>query len=297
MDTVSYLRPHLLAFAMDFVRLCLWLLILMIVFVPLERLCGLHPQKVFRKAFLTDVAYCFLSGLLPKLLLVPPMAIVAWMVHSVLPAGLHSAVAALPLWIRFPAAMIVGEIGFYWGHRWTHEIPFLWRFHAIHHSAEEMDWLVNSRAHPVDMVFTRLCGLIPIYVLGLAQPAARTVDLVSLLVIFTGTLWGFFIHANLKWRFGPLGWLVATPAFHHWHHTYEEPRNKNYAPMLPWIDVIFRTHYMPRAEWPSKYGIDAAIPSALVAQVLAPLMPPFRQSNHPPSSGAIADSHADLIVG
>jgi sterol desaturase/sphingolipid hydroxylase (fatty acid hydroxylase superfamily) len=297
MDTVSHLRPHLSAFAMDFVRLCLWLLILMIVFVPLERLCALHPQKVFRKAFLTDLAYCFLSGLLPKLLLVPPMAIVAWVVHSVLPAGLHSGVAALPLWIRFAAAMIVGEIGFYWGHRWTHEIPFLWRFHAIHHSAEEMDWLVNSRAHPVDMVFTRLCGLIPIYVLGLAQPAAKTVDFVSVLVILTGTLWGFFIHANLRWRFGPLGWLVATPAFHHWHHTYEEPRNKNYAPMLPWIDVIFRTHYMPRTEWPSKYGIDAAIPSALVAQVLAPLMPPPRRSDHPPSSGALADSHADLIVG
>ena len=51
MDTVSHLRPHLLAFAMDFVRLCLWLLILMIVFVPLERLFALHPRKVFRKAW------------------------------------------------------------------------------------------------------------------------------------------------------------------------------------------------------------------------------------------------------
>jgi sterol desaturase/sphingolipid hydroxylase (fatty acid hydroxylase superfamily) len=297
MDIVSHLRPHLLAFALDFIRLCTWLLILMIVFVPLERLCAVRPQKVFRKAFLTDVAYCFLSGILPKLLLVPPMAIVAWVVHFLVPAGLHSQVAALPLWIRFPAAMIAGEIGFYWGHRWTHEIPFLWRFHAIHHSAEEMDWLVNSRAHPVDMVFTRLCGLIPIYVLGLAQPAAKTVDFVSVLVILTGTLWGFFIHANLKWRFGPLGWLVATPAFHHWHHTYEEPRDKNYAPMLPWIDVIFGTYYMPRTEWPSKYGIDAAIPSALVAQVLAPLMPPLRRGDNPPSAGTLADSHVDLIAG
>jgi sterol desaturase/sphingolipid hydroxylase (fatty acid hydroxylase superfamily) len=290
MDIVSRLQPHLSAFARDLLRLCMWLLILMIVFVPLERLCALHPQKVFRKAFLTDVAYCFLSGLLPKLLLVAPMAIVAWVVHSLVPGELHSRVAALPFWIRFPAAMMVGEIGFYWGHRWTHEIPFLWRFHAIHHSAEEMDWLVNSRAHPMDMVFTRLCGLIPLYVLGLAQPAAKTVDLVSLLVVFTGTLWGFFIHANLKWRFGPLGWLVATPAFHHWHHTYEEPRNKNYAPMLPWIDVMFGTYYMPRTEWPSRYGIDSPVPSALVAQVLEPLMPPFRRSDHLPSSGALADS-------
>ena len=289
MDIVSHFEHRLLALGVDFVRLCLWLLILTMIFVPLERLCALHPQKVFRRAFLTDVAYCFLSGLLPKLLLIPPMAVVAWAAHFLVPAELLSRVGALPLWIRFPAAMIVGEIGFYWGHRWTHEIPFLWRFHAIHHSAEEMDWLVNSRAHPLDMVFTRLCGLIPIYVLGLAQPAVKTVDFVSVLVLFTGAFWGFFIHANLKWRFGPLGWLVATPAFHHWHHTYEEPRNKNYAPMLPWIDAIFGTCYMPRGEWPSKYGIDAAVPSALVAQVIEPLMPPFHGSEPAPPSGALAD--------
>jgi len=292
MDILSHLQPPLLAFAIDFLRLCLWLLVLMIVFVPLEKHSALHPQKLFRKAFLTDVAYCFLSGLLPKLLLVPPLAIVAWVVHSLLPGGFHSQVAALPLWIRFPAAMIVGEIGFYWGHRWSHEIPFLWRFHAIHHSAEEMDWLVNTRAHPVDLVFTRLCGLIPIYVLGLSQPTARSVDLVSVLVILTGTFWGFFIHANLKWRFGPLAWLVATPSFHHWHHTYEEPRNKNYAPILPWIDAIFGTYHMPRTEWPSKYGIDAALPGAMVAQVLEPMMPPYSRTYRPSASATLADSPA-----
>lgn len=52
-------------------------------------------------------------------------------------------------------AIVVGEVGAYWGHRWSHEIPWLWRFHAIHHSAEEMDWLVNTRAHPLDMFFGR----------------------------------------------------------------------------------------------------------------------------------------------
>jgi len=67
----------------------------------------------------------------------------------------------------------VNDFGAYWGHRASHHIPFLWRFHAIHHSAEHMDWLVNTRAHPVDMVFTRLSGLVPVYRAG---PGARPRD-------------------------------------------------------------------------------------------------------------------------
>src|SRR5260370_3322989 len=96
MATVGHREPRLLACAVDFVRLCMWLLILMIVFVPLERLCALHPQKVFRKAFLTDVAYCFLSGLLPKLLLVPSMAVAPGGGRLFVSPELHLPGAAFP---------------------------------------------------------------------------------------------------------------------------------------------------------------------------------------------------------
>jgi sterol desaturase/sphingolipid hydroxylase (fatty acid hydroxylase superfamily) len=136
-----------------------------------------------------------------------------------------------------------------------------------------MDWLVNTHAHPLDMVFTRLCGFIPMYALGLAQPRPHSLDPVSLAVILLGTLWGFFIHANLNWRFGPLEWFVSTPAFHHWHHTYEEPINKNYSSMLPWIDRLFGTCHMPKAQWPARYGIESPVATAWAAQLLDPLLP------------------------
>jgi sterol desaturase/sphingolipid hydroxylase (fatty acid hydroxylase superfamily) len=97
------------------------------------------------------------------------------------------------------------EFGYYWGHRWTHEIPFLWRFHSVHHSPIEVDWLVNSHARPLDIVFSRLCMLVPMYALELAQPlTGQHLDVVPLLVMLIGTAWGFFIHSNLRWRFG--GW-------------------------------------------------------------------------------------------
>src|SRR5580700_8255299 len=173
---------------------------------------------------------------------------------------------------RRDAFVASSEIGGYWGHRWSHEIPFLWRFHAIHHSAEEIDWLVTVKAHPVDMFFTRLCATVPLYVLGLAQPLGNRIDIVPILVTFATTFWAYFIHANVSWRFGWLEWLISTPAFHHWHHTNDGPEviNKNYSAMLPLVDKCFGTFYLPPA-WPAKYGSDTPIAPDLPGQLLDPI--------------------------
>ncbi len=269
---MELLQHHLLPVARDVFRVGVWLFLLMAVFVPLERLFSVHPQKIFRRSFPTDLGYYFLNSLLPNALLIVPTAFLAWGVHSVVPLGVHSLIAGMPLWMRLAAALAVGEFGFYWGHRWAHEIPLLWRFHAIHHSAEEIDWLVNSRAHPFDIVFVRLCGFVPMYALGLAQPMrGQKLDTVPLLIMLLGTMWGFFVHANLRWRFGWLALLVSTPAFHHWHHTNDEHVNKNYASMLPFMDKLFGTWYLPKKQWPLQYGIDAPLAPGLAAQLLQPL--------------------------
>ena len=258
------------AFLVEMLRLCVWLSLLAVIFLPLERRFALHPQKILRRAIGVDLCYYFLSSLLPGLLLAVPLSLVAWSVHRLVPHALHAAVAAWPFWLRAATALLVGEIGFYWGHRWSHEIPLLWRFHCIHHGAEHMDFMVHTRAHPVDMVFTRLVGLVPLYVLGLANPVGVSGSLVPLLITLVATIWGFFIHANLRWRLGPLEWLVATPAFHHWHHTLNGPIDRNYASMLPWLDRVFGTHHLPRDRWPTTYGIEAEMPALLRQQLVRP---------------------------
>ena len=254
-------------------RLSVWLTILVVIFVPLERLFAAHEQKIWRAGIVTDLAYYFLNSLLPAVLLAAPMSLVAWGVHGLMPASFLAVAGSMPLWARALAGLVAGEVGYYWGHRWSHEIPWLWRFHSIHHAAEEVDFLVNTRAHPVDMIFGRFCSLVPIYVLGLSGPIGPGGSTVAIVVSLVGTLWGFFIHANIRWRFGPLEWLVSTPAFHHWHHTKTGPLNRNYASTLPWLDWIFGTHHLPRNQWPEAYGIRTKLPTTLTEQLTYPWAP------------------------
>jgi sterol desaturase/sphingolipid hydroxylase (fatty acid hydroxylase superfamily) len=140
---------HLNAYALILLRSAIWLVILAIIFIPIEHLFPLHRAKVFRKQFAVDLGYYFLNGLVLAVVLGPPVAVIAMAAHRVIPEAVVSAVAAQPIWARALGALVVGEIGYYWAHRLSHEIPFLWRSHAIHHSAEEIDFLVSTRAHPV----------------------------------------------------------------------------------------------------------------------------------------------------
>jgi sterol desaturase/sphingolipid hydroxylase (fatty acid hydroxylase superfamily) len=241
-------------FAVDVMRLGLWLILLTVIFVPLERLAGAHKAQAGQRELLANLAFYFINSLLPALLLATPLALLAVAAQRVIPHAVPASLAQLPLGVRLLVALVIGEIGFYWGHRLSHQLPWLWRFHAVHHSAEHMYFLVNTRAHPVDIIVTRLFGLAPLYALGLAGASASGMA-TPVFVILIGTFWGFLIHADIRWRCRPVEWLIATPVFHHWHHSRIEHINRNYASMLPLLDRVFGTLHLPN-EWPSAYGID-----------------------------------------
>lgn len=271
---LSTIQAFLPGFAVDVARLCLWLVLLAAIFVPLERWAGLRQEKAARRELHINLAWYFINSLVPALVLSVPLSLVAVAAQRLLPPALPALCAELPLAARLLLALLVGEIGFYWGHRLSHQSAWLWRFHAVHHSAEHMYFLVNTRAHPVDMIVTRLFGLAPLYALGLAGPSASGLA-TPVFVILAGTFWGFLIHADIRWRCRPLEWLVATPVFHHWHHSRVEHINRNYAAMLPLLDRVFGTHYLPD-RWPAEYGIEAAHPATLGGQLIAPLRPSHR---------------------
>jgi sterol desaturase/sphingolipid hydroxylase (fatty acid hydroxylase superfamily) len=267
------LARELLLFLIQAGRLAVWLVLLVAIFVPLEQLCALHPAKLWRKQVGVDLVWYFVNSLAPAAVLSVPLALLAQALHGWNPGGWYSAVAAWPLWLRLILMLLVNDIGAYWGHRAEHAVPLLWRFHAIHHSAEHLDWLVNTRAHPFDMVFTRLSGLAPVYLLGLATTAGPRIDTGVAIITVFGTVWTFFIHANIRVRLGPLEWLISSPAFHHWHHTRDEHRDRNFAFIFPVIDRLFGTAWLPKY-WPPAYGIHAKVSPTLSGQFFDPLDPP-----------------------
>jgi sterol desaturase/sphingolipid hydroxylase (fatty acid hydroxylase superfamily) len=72
---------------------------------------------------------------------------------------------------------------------------------------------------------------------------------------------------------GTLEEVISSPAFHHWHHTRNDHQDHNYSAMVPVVDRLFGTFYLPR-EWPAEYGTDTPVPDTLVDQMLAPFGPP-----------------------
>lgn len=254
--------------------LSVWLGLMMAVMVPLERRWPLHRQATLRKGFADDLSYFFLGGLVPAYVIVVVAGAAHW-AQQFGPSGVYAWLGGLPFALRAAAMVVVGEVIYYWAHRWSHEVPFLWRFHAIHHSPTEIDWLVNTRAHPLDLAFSRSLITAVLMLLGLGQGADGELTAVVAVVIIFNTIWGFFIHSNLRIRLGPLEHLITTPAFHHWHHSNDgsDSTNKNYAALLPWVDRLFGTHYLPQARYPQRYGIELRVPDDLTGQLLLPWRP------------------------
>ena len=250
-------------------RLALGFVVLCAIFVPLETLFPLARRQFWqRRGVWADLTHFFVTGAIRKLLtLFVAFGLISLLGFLVYPPLQHT-MLALPPWARLLVAIFIFEIGTYWGHRWAHTVPFLWRFHAVHHSSEHLDWVAASRLHPFDQTFIRVCGLIPVYLLGFTK------ETFGFLIAIDGLL-AIFIHANVRFRFGPLEWLVATPAFHHWHHANESAAttNKNYAGLLPCLDWLFGSLYLPE-RFPAKYGTDDPMPNGYVGQ----LAQPFRKT-------------------
>jgi len=244
------------------------LLVLALVFIPLERLFALHrAQRVFRRGWRTDLAHFFVNHLLVQVTVLLTMAPAMLLLGGLVSPHFQAAVAAQPGWLQLAEAIVLADLFQYGAHRAMHRVPWLWRFHAVHHSSTEMDWLAGSRLHLVDVAFTRAVTFLPLYGMGFAEgPLTAYLVFVSFQAVA--------IHSNLRLRSRALRALLVTPEFHHWHHAAEpEAVDRNFAVHVPWLDRLFGTHHLPD-RWPRRYGIEGGpVPDGWLAQVLGPFRP------------------------
>ncbi|WP_236604125.1 sterol desaturase family protein [Sandaracinus amylolyticus] len=239
-----------------------------LVFVFLEKLFPLRrDQPIFRAEWQNDLTHFFVNHLIVGLVLLITNRVVHGVFGWAVSDTVQSLVTSLPFLLQLFLVILVADLVQYWTHRAYHEVPFLWRFHSVHHSAEHMDWLAGSRQHLLELIATRIMVLAPIFVLGFSQ---RVIDVYVIVVGFQAV----FNHANVDVRLGPLRYLIVTPNFHHWHHSRDtEAIDRNYAAHFAFLDYLFGTAVTADRKWPNRYGVVGDyVPLGFLKQLAFPFV-------------------------
>jgi sterol desaturase/sphingolipid hydroxylase (fatty acid hydroxylase superfamily) len=205
----------------------------------------------------------------PMLKAVTPTILASLLTLLGAPASLQLFPSDWPFLVQLALAALIAEFGQYWMHRLAHELPVLWRFHALHHSAERLYWLNGFRVHPLNMIWHYFAGGFVLLVIGVGQEVVLTYFTLAGVV-------NAFQHANLALRLGPLNYVFSTNELHRWHHS-DKPHeaNRNYGGVLIVWDLVFGTyHHRPGAQ-PGRVGLyaDSRYPlDSYPKQLVAPFL-------------------------
>lgn len=236
-----------------------------LIFIVIEKSWRFRDQPILRLGWQTDLQHFLLNHLMVGFVLLVANHFVSNVFGWAVGLGSEEIINALPFIVQVFLIMLFADLVQYATHRAYHEIPFLWKFHSVHHSAKRMDWLAGSRQHILELIFTRCFVLVPVFVLGFSK---QVIDLYIIIVGFQAV----FNHANVNFNFSWLKYIIVTPQFHHWHHASDDAAiDKNYAAHFSFIDYIFGTAVKDEKEWPKEYGVVGDyVPEGLFKQLLFP---------------------------
>jgi len=173
-----------------------------------------------------------------------------------------------PLVLQVALGLVVAEAGLYVAHRLGHEIPLLWRVHAVHHSVTRLWFFNTGRFHVIDTVKS----------IALSQPllylAGAPLEVFQWVGLFTAYV-GMLTHCNVDMRVGPLNYVFNSPQLHRWHHSMDAREgNRNYGENLMLYDLLFATFFLPDRRPPATIGIREPMPASFLGQ----LAQPFRRA-------------------
>ncbi len=216
---------------------------------------------------LTDLLHSTLSnGGVSALVRPAILGLAAWLATAVeVPWSIWPTGWPWPL--QLALALTAAEFAHYWIHRGMHTVGWLWKLHAIHHSAPRLYWLNAGRSHPLAVTVILLFDLPAMLLLG-APDAALAMYLVAT------AIHGLFQHCNIDLRLGPLNHVFSMAELHRWHHARTGPGAfANYGGNLIIWDTVFGTRYLPDAGIaPDAIGFegDEAYPTGFLGQLAAP---------------------------
>ena len=248
-----------------------------LILTPLERLLPLHrDKKTFRPGLGIDVLHLIVSRALIHVGIVVTTLTLSYACALVVPERVQNAIQRQTGWIQFVQLLLLADLGFYLAHRLVHTVPWLWRFHAVHHSSEQMDWMSTFRVHPVDQVLNSTIIAVPVVALGFSPG-----PLLAYALLYR--VHSVLLHSNVRVDFGPLSHVFASPRYHHWHHA-DEPQayDRNFGGQLVIWDRLFHTAN-ESDELPTRYGVRGTVPNSYVQQLLTPLLPKRRRRTSEPS--------------
>ncbi len=239
------------------------------------------PGKVWWRnpGLVTDLTYGLVHTVLAPYFRIPALAVIVMAMSNVMTSEqitdyfMHGKgpLSGLPFWAQAVIYVVGSDFLLYWIHRGFHEAS-MWRFHAIHHSATQVDWTTTYRFHPVNLMLQPALVSAIMMWLGIAPD-------VMLFFLPFDILSAAWVHANLNWTLGPLKYVIATPVFHRWHHgPADDGGSSNFAPTFAFWDYMFGTFHMPEGRLPQTFGVDDhRFPEGYLAQ----LAYPFKKENQP----------------
>ncbi len=243
-----------------------WLAGFAVLFLVLTRFSPCNPGRNWwmdRRAAVTDVFYWLLLPLLTQFGRVGLLVLGVLLLYRNDPP-VEFVARELPLWVQCLAILFVQDVLMYWIHRLFHT-RVGWKFHAVHHSPEVLDWTSTQRFHPVNAILEFALADAVILLMGFSPLALAILGPINL-------AYSVMVHANLNWTFGPFQYLLASPVFHRWHHTSaDEGMDRNFAPTFPFLDLLWGTFYMPAHVRPEIYGVARSdVPTGFFAQMAYP---------------------------
>lgn len=259
-------QVHQRKFYLSLDLIILDLFFMSLLFVPVERMFYLRKQRFLRPGLRADLGHYGFNHLLMGGVFYLVTLPGNWLRDRMVHIDIQQFTQNLPLWVQVLLIFLVADFAQYWIHRLFHHRDRLWQFHKIHHSTKAMDWLASSRLHIVDVIVTRAFSYIPVVCLGFSEAAIQ-------IYLPAIALQAVFVHSNVRFRFGPLKYVLTTPMVHHWHHSSEaEALNKNFAVTFSFFDVLFGTFYCPD-RWPSEYGLfQESISESFLRQLTYPFI-------------------------